>query len=512
MQTVTGTLAAALESPERTVVARVKADWKRTGTYTYDPGVIRDVFSDTFEAAGDIGDLTGWIESVGVDRSLSTDLPDAARVGSGFGAAQATVTLTGNLACGTPLTQAFSAHAGGAPLLARLKAPVYVELGAVGTAGAEYVRQFTGSVRSVSVDPDARTVTLTALDGREKLRTPVSLPVVTDVDAGTFMTSIAAADSVTTSFEASLNPMVSTPATDSSDPWETLQQIADAEQGVLLFDENDTLRFYNRNHMVGGAAVATITTDSDTFSNLKAVDSEETVDSVRNYVTVGAVPLALDPTGATLWTLAEIIGVPANSSISLPIEFPGPIFILETFVYMASKTVDGLGGDVTNILFDASGGTWRGSTLTISNPNNFDAFLVGNTTAGVDDQGTPRMSILGRCIRTTTESGYAAVSSDTGSQSTFGLQPLDVPANIWRQSSAVADDLAVHLRDTLAEPHATLSGVEIVGDPRLQLTDRVRVARSDGLSLDDDFWLVGITTRFSVSDGLAQSGTLREAT
>jgi hypothetical protein len=63
----------------------------------------------------------------------------------------------------------------------------------------------------------------------------------------------------------------------------------------------------------------------------------------------------------------------------------------------------------------------------------------------------------------------------------------------------------------LGQPHSTLSDTEIVGDPRLQLADRVRVAETEGLALDADFWLVGINTGFSKAVGISQSVTLRQA-
>jgi hypothetical protein len=41
----------------------------------------------------------------------------------------------------------------------------------------------------------------------------------------------------------------------------------------------------------------------------------------------------------------------------------------------------------------------------------------------------------------------------------------------------------------LKDPHPSLSSLEIVGDPRLQLGDRVRVVDAEGLALDADFFI-----------------------
>lgn len=511
MQTVSGALATALTSQERTIVVRVKADWGRDGTFSYDPGVFRDVFSDTFEGIGDIGDLSPFVESVSVDRSLSTDLPDAARLNAGFGAAEASVTLAGLLDAGMPLTQVLSAHTGSASLLRRVTTPIYVELGAVGASGPEYVRQFTGRIRSVGVDPGGRSVTLSALDGREKLSKPVALPVTVNVGSNYFMDFIAASNGVTLTYVESVqNTGLSTPTVDASDPWELLQQIVSAEQGVIQFDENDNLKFYNRNHMSGGSAVATVTTDPVTFANLKSVTSEESTDSVRNYVTVGAAPLELDAVGTVIWSLAEVRGVIANSVLRIPVEFPGSLYTVTALNYQAAKLANGTGGDVANLIVDfAVTGTTTG-TVVVVNPNAFDVFLVFNSTSPTV-QGQPALTISGRCLRPALESGYIAISQDPPSQIAYGVQPLDVGSNVWRQAGAVAVGLADYLLAALKEPHPTLSGVDIVGDPRLQLADRVRVVEPDGLALDGDFWLTAITTRFSSSDGLSQSVTLRSA-
>jgi hypothetical protein len=75
--------------------------------------------------------------------------------------------------------------------------------------------------------------------------------------------------------QASLNELTSTPTVDTSDPWLLVQQIADAEQGFANFNGN-TFIFRNRDHLSGGAAVATITTDPVvSFANLKQSASSD---------------------------------------------------------------------------------------------------------------------------------------------------------------------------------------------------------------------------------------------
>lgn len=752
MQTATGTLNTAIQSRERKAVATVQQDPLRDGTYSYDPGVFSDVFSDTFESAGDMGDLTPFIESVSVDRSIATELPDEAKLDTGFGAAVCTVVLAGEKTFGgLPLSQVFTAYNNPLTTLApRIGTPIRVNLGMRTSAGVETLRQVTGSIRDVAIDPDSGAVTLSVMDRRDDLRTPVSFPVLVADDfnllrpglnaqwlmdviarangfyaspprraqcflcatlhgsawpevgtlvsakvasaagappqgpvlygahangllglvspsssnnsvlqytiaaglntntgstiyvemmvdpttpggfavvfigdpfpgiswevqvqasggggggsgagqAAVFVTrngvmSAAAVVSLPTlgsagdhivgvqvtmtatgftvnarcegstgsatgtvanptgspsltevsitetagcvvsavqvtsepftagmfnngfvasaAYEPSFNYLTATPAVDTSDPWDLLQQLAAAEQGIVLFDENGLLRFYNSRHMTGaGAEVATITTDPAVSNvNLKSLASDETGDSVRNYITVPATPQVLDPAGTAIWELTELIVVPALGAITIFAEFPGPVFLISGVSQTGAKAADGTAGDVSNLFVISSRITATTFNFTISNPNAFDVFVVGNSTTPLI-QGDPNLVVLGRCIRPT-ENGYTAIVQDTGSASRFGTQTFDAPANTFRQSTTSADGLAATLIAALGEPHPTLSGVEIVGDPRLQLADRVRVEEKDGLALDADFWLIGTVLRFSKPDGLAQSVSLRQA-
>src|SRR5207244_3790680 len=121
--------------------------------------------------------------------------------------------------------------------------------------------------------------------------------------------------------ERSLNQLVVMPAVEDRAPWELLKEIAAAEQGIPLFDESGVFRFYNREHMAGGAAVATVTT----ASNLKSISANEAVDDVRNIVRVPAAPLTLDLATAIFWELSETLMVPASGSIVIPVQASDPI-------------------------------------------------------------------------------------------------------------------------------------------------------------------------------------------
>jgi hypothetical protein len=266
-------------------------------------------------------------------------------------------------------------------------------------------------------------------------------------------------------------------------------------------------RFLSRLHMSGGAAVATITTDpAVSFANLKARASEETADTVRSTVSVAATPYTLDPAGTLIWSLSELTSVAAGATIRVPVEFPGPVYALASISYRAAKLADGSGGDITNLGITTEQVSASTYNLVVSNPNAFRAWLVGNAAGGV--HGEPNLTVTGQCVRAS-ESGYTARRTDTASADRYGNQPLDVPANPFRQSKSGADALADDLLAALKDPHPVLAGVQIIADIRLQLADRIRVSDREGLLLDSEFWVINIEPGFDRSGGLVQTIDLR---
>lgn len=307
----------------------------------------------------------------------------------------------------------------------------------------------------------------------------------------------------------SLNELTSTPIVDTSDPWLLVQQIADAEQGFANFD-GDTFVFRNRDFLTGGAAVATITTDgSISFANLKqSASSDEAIDTVNNIIGANGTPYTLDATSTVIWGLSELVMVPAGGTVAIPAEFPGPVYTLASLTHRASQTADGTGGDITTLNVTATPVTANSYNITISNPTLTDAYLVGNLSGGTP--GEPNLNAVGRCTRPS-ESSYRSIATDAASVALYGAQPLDVADTPWRQSAAPLDAYTAGLLANLKDPHPEISELAIVGDPRLQLGDRVRVADPDGLTLDDDFFIVALKTSYDASGGFAQSVTLRQA-
>jgi hypothetical protein len=125
-----------------------------------------------------IDDLSLAADTVTVDRSLNTDLPDSAQLVTGYAAAEATIEL-GDGTDGRSSRSQFSPYDPAGPLYGKqeIRRPVTVRLGHRSTAGPETLPAFSGFLRSVQTHADG-TVTVTALDGAEKMRGAATVPII----------------------------------------------------------------------------------------------------------------------------------------------------------------------------------------------------------------------------------------------------------------------------------------------------------------------------------------------
>jgi len=135
-------------------------------------------------AAAAYDDVSLVVESISVDRQLTTDMPDGTRLITGYPAASATITLSGlvDRTPGASKTVAWLLNPSEptSPLYRSdaLGSIVTVQAGLFpgGVATAELFTVFTGTVDDYTVDMLAGTVTLTCLDYRSKLNSSAMLP------------------------------------------------------------------------------------------------------------------------------------------------------------------------------------------------------------------------------------------------------------------------------------------------------------------------------------------------
>lgn len=130
-------------------------------------------------------DISLTVESLSVDRQLTTDMPDGTRLITGYPAATAQLTLSGLIGPtldpaktvawllnpADPTSPLYRSDALGSPLV--IEAGVYTP----GNATAEMYPVFTGVVDDYTVDVQAGTATLSCLDYRSKFGKAPSLPL-----------------------------------------------------------------------------------------------------------------------------------------------------------------------------------------------------------------------------------------------------------------------------------------------------------------------------------------------
>lgn len=293
--------------------------------------------------------------------------------------------------------------------------------------------------------------------------------------------------------DASLNPLVAIPAIDpASDPWGIIQAIAEAEFAVAGFDEVN--HFYFRNRQNQPTTSQGIITSKTQIKNLVYEISEAN----RARAVIAQVhPMTVQPATA-VWNAQGVYGIPAGGTNYLIATLDTPATLIPrsfAFIplgglgnlldpwsqngYRASTTPDGAGNPINDLLILAEPLSPTTVLISIRNPHTASVYLVnpvGWTSAGTA-QGTPLLTIVGLPL-TALPSADTALTADGGilvTSSTGSAKPaITLGDSPWRQdiiaAQALTDDT---LTDLTGRPRPVFSQVTILGDPRLQLGDRV---------------------------------------
>lgn len=168
MQTTTSTLAAAAAATgERKIATKVTLDPARTGN-------------------PEANDYTSLFTEWDVDREIVSDVPPNARMVAGYvvaeftGTAAGSATIAGGMVSGASKWSPFAL--GGVSIFPTGTEPenclMRVRSGCVTSAGVETLPQFTGYIRELDVDAQAREATLVGLDPVSQMTDPVNLPIM----------------------------------------------------------------------------------------------------------------------------------------------------------------------------------------------------------------------------------------------------------------------------------------------------------------------------------------------
>jgi hypothetical protein len=154
----------AIDSPEQQPRAVVQISWDKSGNFD-----------------GPYDTLRGY-DSITIDRSVSSSLPDQVSVISGEASAQATVKLANGETLGDQQDAAwfYSRLNDDSPLVVydRLDLPFRIQLGYRTVNGDETIRKITGATTALNVSVSEGEATLEAIDNRTVLSGPVNLPAV----------------------------------------------------------------------------------------------------------------------------------------------------------------------------------------------------------------------------------------------------------------------------------------------------------------------------------------------
>jgi hypothetical protein len=307
-----------------------------------------------------------------------------------------------------------------------------------------------------------------------------------------------------------------------TDPWSELKDITEAEMGCLVIDETGVVRFYNRHHYLTPEATAIRKTITENDS-LMGVSVVERLEDIRNVVHVKVKSQDLGVT-RDVWNLSSPMWVNAEETKTFLITVPG---VLESLDIVASPTAS-YGSTRYRAQFfsnmDSNGtpmlskneekGSVGGAEeyLHITLIPYGEAILVTITNdsmrpiALADGDGDFYFYIWGRtyrAVRYTANDGVVITESDEASIARFGSCEYEVSLNYLTNETsgrALAQYLLARYRNGIQR----LEGIDIVGDPRLDVGDRITI-QEHVMGIDGHYWIEKLSDDISPDVGYRQS-------
>lgn len=309
--------------------------------------------------------------------------------------------------------------------------------------------------------------------------------------------------------------------------WSLLQEVAGAEFATAGFTELGMPFYWPRDRWT----TAPYTTSQRTLAAetaLAELATTEALDQVKNHIVIRTDTPQVQAPGE-VWRMGHLGGIGAGSTATLWAEFNDPVANLDTSViysglpadgsrYLAGTNRDGSGTQVSNLTFTVTSFV-TSAKIVISNPNGFPVWLTVDANAASTYFGTvtgkPYLVLNGQAVTFgagDTSARFSIDAIDSASIAAYGPELLlELPASPFRQDFDQVTGIANDLLAALAFPRPALSDIPAVGDPRLQLGDRLTVVDTDGLGFTADFHLSKILLTVDVEEGLAMTLSLRGA-
>ncbi|MGH8793137.1 MAG: hypothetical protein ACRDXX_10880, partial [Stackebrandtia sp.] len=297
---------------------------------------------------------------------------------------------------------------------------------------------------------------------------------------------------------------------ESKPAWEHLGDIADAVGAAAHFDTGGRLVFVGPPAQPG-EPVAEVTTRAA----ITSLSIEDSLDRVRNHITVPEQRGSVKPptSGEPLWSDDEPVKIASGDTVELVAEFsescvktdseltvtgaPEPGQSWAYADYRKEPTPEGA-RPVPSRLVDArlADVTATGATVAIANKSRSPVWL---TTPPGDDR-IPAIGVCGWHVKPTTKKHTAR---DRESVAAYGAFPFGDTETNWRQHGGA--ERAARLLADLAHPSTVITGLSIVGDPRLAIGDVIAVRDPDGTKLAGSWAITGIADDHTPEGGYVQS-------
>lgn len=312
----------------------------------------------------------------------------------------------------------------------------------------------------------------------------------------------------------SLNPLQLVPASE-GDPWATLQTIVAAELGVIGDLNNDgTVRFLNRHTIASKASSRTVTSTA----SLTSVGISQTAAAVVNRARIGWTGWTFATTASTVYSATAPIKVAKHSTKvvnatldSFAVNLDSSLSVLPNNStnttnswYRASTNKAGTAQFTNTLTFVVSQASADKLTITITNSSGADAWLVSPANYTDIPVGTPVLRIAGTAVVANDEIvndwQWPPTSSGGAASSRFGEVAFELTGNPWIQDDDAAAQLAQDIVLDSYIPRPDLTGVTIVPDPRLQLTDVALIQDLDRTGVNEYGRIFNSTITFEAGD------------
>lgn len=307
--------------------------------------------------------------------------------------------------------------------------------------------------------------------------------------------------------------------------WDVLTDIAAAEAGTMYFDESGRFVYRNLDYPRLKANVVQLTMSSR--DSLLNATIDRAIDQVLNRIIATVKKPTVGAYNSALWRAPSVFSVPGGQSTVMWADLTSSSAAIAPFAYLmrsladnvlvsrftAAANPDGSGSMITSGLrctLEQFGDTRVKATIT--NSNAFTAWIVVPAGFVNDTPGQPGLIIAGSPLDWSTTTDTTLDYSDPASVARYREQVYKIPENNWLQDAAGGAAIVQAKLASLRKPRPLITNLEVVGDPRLQLLDRIILTDPDtGLTFGEEYQLFGKRSRIDDS-GFTQTLTVRQLT